>query len=114
MRPVYFAIIIVTVILAVFGSNLVPRVEAVEHHGDTADIKGNRVACLSCHNDKIAKSLPDNKVYPPPNRKSEFKPVADAQKNGVMFIDGKMDCTSCHGLQICYACHQKLGTVTGR
>ena len=91
MRPVYFAIIIVTVILVVFGSNRFSRVEAVEHHGYNADIKGNRDACLSCHNDKIAKSHtdcmpicffgeshPDNKVYPPPNRKSEFKTVAAA------------------------------------
>ena len=141
MRPVFRAITIAAVILVVLGSNRFSRVEAVEHHGYDADMRGNRDACLSCHNDKIAKSHsncmpvclfgkshPDNKVYPPPNRKNDFKPVAVAENNGIMFIDGKMDCLSCHSLlvksryhlrinnwekQICYACHQKLGTATG-
>ena len=137
MRPLYLAIIaFITVILVILGSDRFFRAEAVEHHGYNADPRGDRKDCISCHNDKIAKSHskcmpiclfgkshPDNQVYPPPNRIHEFKPALVAQQYGVVLVDGKMDCISCHSLrvnsrynlriknwekQICYACHNKL------
>jgi predicted CXXCH cytochrome family protein len=133
MRLIYLVITIVTVILIVVGSDRFFRAEAVEHHGYNTDPRGDRKDCLSCHNDKTARSHskcmpiclfgeshPDNRVYPPPNRIKEFKPASVAQQYGVLFVDGKMDCISCHSLhdksryhlriknwekQICYACH---------
>jgi hypothetical protein len=135
MRLLSLARISITVILVALGTGLFSRAEAVEHHGYNADATGSHDGCLSCHNNKIApsnprcmpvclfgKSHPVNLVYPPPNRKNEFKPALIAQQNGIMFVDGKMDCISCHSLnaksryhlrvnnwenQICNACHIK-------
>lgn len=136
MRRFYLPIIIVAVILVVAGNDRYFRAEAVEHHGYDADPRADRQGCLACHNDKMArahskcmpiclfgKSHPDNRVYPPPNRINEFKSPSVAQQYGVLLVDGKMDCISCHSLrvtnryhlriknwekEICYACHNKL------
>lgn len=135
MRPLPIAVILTAIILVVFGSTRLFRAEAVEHHGYDVDFKQERENCLSCHNDKIAKSHskcmpiclfgkshPDNLDYPPADRINEFKPASVAQQYGVMFIDGKMNCVSCHSLlvksryhlrienwenQLCNACHNK-------
>ena len=135
MRQLYLVITGVAVILVVVVAELFSGAEAVEHHGYDADDRGSRDDCLSCHNNKIAKTNPNcmpiclfgkshpvNLVYPPPKRKNEFKPALIAQQNGVIFVDGKMDCISCHSLlvksryhlriknwdnQICTACHIK-------
>jgi hypothetical protein len=135
MRLLYLVIIIVMAILVILGTDMFFRAEAVEHHGFNADPRGDRKDCLSCHNDTKARSHskcmpiclfgeshPDNRVYPPPNRKNEFKPALIAQQNGIILVNGKMDCISCHSLnvnsryhlriknwdnQICNACHIK-------
>ena len=132
MRRVCLAITIVTTILVVLGINLFFRAEALEHHGFKVDVSGGRNECISCHDDTIAKtapncmpicflgkSHPDNKQYPPSNRSKEFKTVLFAQQCGIKFVNGKIDCISCHNLtdnsqyhlRICYrenlcrACH---------
>ncbi len=141
MRPVYFTIIIVTFILVVLGNKWFTRQTPMSTTGSMS-IAGTHDECLSCHNGYISDfhtkctpvyflgiSHPDKKGYPPPERKREFKSVADAEKSGIMFVDGKIDCISCHSLrainrdhlrienaekQLCYACHIKLGEVWGR
>ena len=142
MRSVSFAIIIVTVIFANLGNDWLSRADAFDHHGFNVDPMGRHDECLSCHNGYISDyhaqcipnyflgiSNPEIKKYPPPKLKNEFKPVEVAEKNGIIFIDGKIDCISCHSLmvknrdhlridasekQLCYACHIKLGEVWGR
>ena len=142
LRPVYFAIIVVTVILVDLGSGWVSRSDAYEHHGFKVDPMGSHDECLSCHNGYISDyhiqcipnyflglSHPQIQKYPPPKLKNEFKPVEVAEKMGIFFVDGKIDCISCHSLravnryhlridasdkQLCYACHIKLGEVWGR
>jgi hypothetical protein len=136
MRPLSLVINIFTGVLIIIGHAPFSPVEAVEHHGYNANNLGKRDDCLSCHNDNIAKSHsncmpicffgkshPDNRDYPPLRRKDEFQPVAVAEQSGIMFIDGKMDCISCHSLQVksryhlrnkdwqkqlCSACHKRL------
>lgn len=142
MRLVYLTRIIVTAILVVLGNDWFSRADAYEHHGFNVDPMGRHDECLSCHNGFLSDfhsqcipvyflgiSHPDKQKYPPPKRKHEFKPVEVAEKNGIIFIDGKIDCISCHSLraidrdhlridasekQLCYACHIKLGEVWGR
>ena len=135
MRTATVAITIVTIILVVLGINLFFQAEAVEHHGYKVDIKAGRSGCLSCHDDVLAKTIPRcmpvclfaeshpvNQAYPPPNRRNEFKPVSVTEQGGIKFVDGKIDCISCHNLlvnnrshlriqnrenQLCTFCHKR-------
>lgn len=134
MRTLSLTIFIVMVILLVLGSNMVFRAEAVEHYGYNVDVKGPHNDCISCHDDVIAKSPPrcmpvcffgeshpNNKEYPPSRRRNEFKPVSVAEQSGIKFVNGKVDCISCHslllksryllrieyGAHLCFACHRR-------
>ena len=132
MRRPYVYLTVVTVVIVVLGTDWFFRAESVEHHGVNA---GMDQECVSCHNAYVTptnfkcmpiclfgKSHPLRKSYPPPNRENAFNPVAYAQSRGIVFLEGKMDCISCHSLNIksryhlrisnwnaemCEACHRK-------
>ena len=135
VRAVHFSIIAVSVIVTVCLATLLFRAEAVEHHGFNVNIHGSYSECLSCHDDTVARSIPQcmgvcllgeshpvNRIYPPPDRSVEFRTVSDAEQSGIKFVDGKIDCISCHNLranyrnhlrvridgnQLCFTCHIK-------
>jgi predicted CXXCH cytochrome family protein len=137
MRHIHLSLLLITVALLILVTNRYFRAEAVEHHGYQVDVSGRQKDCLSCH-DKIIKSRPNcmpvcflgknhpnTTNYPPPNRKNEFKPTLEAEQRGAMFVDGKMECLSCHSMMVktryhlrvknweqnlCYVCHNKEGS----
>jgi doubled CXXCH motif protein len=108
----------------------------VGHHGLTVDGEGGYVDCLSCHDGVLAKNVspclaavcffkgthPVARPYPPAEKSEEFVPKAEAEKAGVRFVDGRVDCISCHDLangeryhlrietrnsRLCQSCHLK-------
>lgn len=142
MRLAHLTTVILSFFLVFLLNDSFYGAEAHEHHGFNVDVAGTHDECLTCHNGYISDfhtkctpvyflgiSHPDNKGYPPPERKREFKSLADAQKSGILFVGGRIDCISCHSLvvtnhdhlrientnkKLCYACHIKLGKVWGR
>lgn len=136
MKSLSIFVTFAAVLLCVGGTGTLFTAEAVEHHGfkvkDGGAGGGSYTECLQCHCVAISKDIPKcmpvcflgkshplNAVYPPPQRAYEFRPVAEAQKLGIKFINGKTDCISCHNLMgdkskhlriqngpdLCKACH---------
>ena len=110
--------------------------EIVEHHGSIVNVNGTYAECLPCHDGIIAQQIspcfshicffrgdhPVNKLYPPSQKLLNFHPAAMAEQAGIIFIDSKIDCVSCHNLKntvrfhlridsrndkLCRACHIK-------
>jgi predicted CXXCH cytochrome family protein len=140
MKRFSMPLILAAVILAICGTILLFRAEAVEHHGFTVNAEGlhggSYKECLVCHCDVIApgpppcmpvcligQSHPVNQSYPPAHRKNDFRTIEDAEQLGVVFVDGKTDCISCHDLKkkevkyhlrfeknqkFCETCHNKM------
>ena len=135
MRWVCLAMTFFTVIPVVLGISEFPRGEEVTHHGIKIDVNGSRTDfCLSCHEHTNCKTITDcvpvcsygvshlkNQDYPPSNRRDKYNPVSFVEKRGIIFVNGKIDCISCHNLQgnnpyhlriiveneLCHVCHDK-------
>ena len=143
MRSLPIAMILTAILLTSYGTMMRSNAEAVEHYGykvnDAGLHGGSYTECLKCHgraidNRTIAKGIPDcmpvcffgknhplNKDYPPPKKEKHFKPVRAAEQGGIKFVDGKIDCISCHNLmennlkllrveykqKLCQTCHVK-------
>lgn len=110
--------------------------EVVNHHGSMVESEAGYRVCLSCHDGVVAPNISPclaqicmlksdhsvDKPYPPPDRMREFATAAAAEAAGAKFVDGKIDCISCHDLKstdryhlrivdlnsrLCLACHLK-------
>ncbi len=106
----------------------------VEHHGSIVDSAAGYRECLTCHDGIVATNIspclgpvcmlrsdhPVNRAYPPPDKAREFASTAVAEGAGIRFLDGRIDCISCHDLlnqnrfhlrieerdsRLCLACH---------
>jgi hypothetical protein len=113
---------------------IIAYADTVDHHGFQVSTEATYTECLSCHDGVLAPAVsvclgtictfqdshPVNKYYPPPDRMREFAPATVAEMAGVKFVDGRIDCISCHELtatdryylritnwksRLCLACH---------
>lgn len=107
-----------------------------EHHGYMVNSEAGFRECLTCHDDVVATGISPclaqicmlksdhsvDKPYPPSARTGEFAPAPMAEAEGVKFVNGRIDCISCHDLRnrdqyhlrvedrksrLCRACHLK-------
>ena len=102
-----------TIVVSALVGNLLLRAEAVEHHGFNVNSAGRYSECLACHDGVIAQSItpcvgticifrdshPINQIYPPPSKQRDFAPASAAESAGIKFVDGQIDCISCHNLE---------------
>ncbi len=108
--------------------------DGVEHHGSIVNSAAGYRECLTCHDGVVATDVspclgpvcmlkndhPVDRTYPPRDKARDFAPAAVAEGAGVRFIDGRIDCISCHDLhnagrfhlrieernsRLCLACH---------
>ncbi|HEY6871772.1 MAG TPA: cytochrome C [Geobacteraceae bacterium] len=106
----------------------------VAHHGSQVSISADYKVCLTCHDGVVAPRIspclaqvcmlksdhPVGRPYPPPGKEREYASAALAESAGIKFIDGRIDCISCHDLnnpdqfhlrieekrdRLCRACH---------
>lgn len=134
MRGHKFFIATTALVAVALGSNLLLKAEAVEHHGFQVNSEGRYSECLSCHDGTVAQTIspcvgtrcffsdshPVERNYPPPDKWRDFNPAPVAEQAGVKFVDGQIDCISCHNLlnasqyhlrvdqrqsKLCRACH---------
>ena len=112
------------------------RAEKIQHHTIPVESEAGYVECLTCHDGVLAPKVspclatvclfrgthPVARPYPPPYKSEEFAQREEAEQLGIRFINGGIDCISCHdlhnagryhlrigtdGSQLCFACHRK-------
>ena len=109
--------------------------EPVDHHGLQVDPRAGAHACIACHDGLIATEAhycmvncsfrtphPISVPYPSQDRDASYLPQDSLERAGIVLVDGKVVCVSCHNLnnpvryhlvmdnagsQLCYACHRK-------
>jgi hypothetical protein len=135
-KPFTFMRLLQTCSWGILFAGMALSAEVVNHHGTRVESESGYPACLSCHDGVVATNISPcmarvcmlksdhsvNKPYPPPDRMREFASAAAAELAGAKFIDGKIDCISCHDLKntgrfhlrivdtnsrLCLACHLK-------
>ncbi len=112
------------------------RAAQIKHHNMMVDSDADYTACLSCHDGVLASEVspcmakicflkrdhPVDRSYPPQEKSAEFAALAAAERAGIRFRGGKIDCISCHDLlndkryhlrvenrdsRLCQSCHLK-------
>ncbi len=96
----------------------------VQHHGLTVESEASYGECLACHDGVLAPSVspclatvcffrgphPVARSYPPPEKPEQFASRLEAERLGIRFPKGQIDCISCHDLYIAERPHLRLGT----
>lgn len=108
----------------------------VNHFGFAVDDEASMVACIFCHNGKMAKDVSmctEEKMcviyakhvvdvrYPTASSDGRYAPVEEITRKGLRLVEGKIGCATCHSLtsknqhlliiaaeqdQICRSCHR--------
>lgn len=100
----------------------------VRHHALTVESEAGYGECLACHDGVLASyvspclaavcffrgSHPVARPYPPPDKTGEFAPQEEAERAGIRFPGGRIDCISCHDLHAAERYHLRLGTADSR
>jgi hypothetical protein len=98
--------------IAIYFLGMKGDAEEILHHGSTVNSEAGYRECLSCHDGVVAPNISPclgpvcklkddhsvNKPYPPPDKVQNFAPVGTAEIAGIKFVDGRIDCISCHNL----------------
>ncbi len=120
-----------TIAIGLLAQLLAPglaRAVQVLHHGLAVESEAGYVECLACHDNVIARTVPTclatvclfrgphpvARPYPPPEKSEQFATPAEAERAGIRFVNGRIDCISCHNLQVAEGAHLRLQTAGSR
>jgi predicted CXXCH cytochrome family protein len=100
----------------------------IQHHAQPVEGEAGYSECLACHDGVLAPNAspclatvcffrgphPVARPYPPPDKSREFSTLEEAERLGIPFPGGQIDCISCHDLNDAGRYHLRLGTDNSR